>query len=262
MGEEMQDEILLRMDESVAWIVFNRPEKRNAQGLTFAANLLAVLDEVERDRNAHVAVLTGAGPVFGGGGDVKEIMSVDQADPEWELDIIRGYNKLVSRLYYFDRPLIAAVNGPAIGGGACLALACDFAIASERAEYHFAFGRIGLTSADMGAPFLLQRHIGAARAAYYLLTGARIGAAEGKDLGLFAQVVPPDRLQAETQKIALGVATQSRRATTMSKLSLRRAAEAGFDAALEYEAYLQSFAFRSDGHKQRLKAFLDKRPGR
>lgn len=261
MANPPDDEIVVRMDQSVAWIVLNRPEKRNAQGLTFAANLLAALNEVEQNRQARVAVLTGNGPVFGGGGDVKEIMSVEQADPEWELELIRGYNKLVSRLYYFDRPLIAAVNGPAIGGGACLALACDFAIASERAEYHFAFGRIGLASADMGATFLLQRHLGAARAAYYLLTGARVAAAEGRDIGLFAEVVAPEELYGRTQSVAMAIAAQSRRATTLSKMSLRRSAEAGLDAALEYEAYLQSFAFRSEGHKKRLKAFLSKRSG-
>lgn len=253
-----QDEILVRKDGPVAWVILNRPEKRNAQGVTFAPNMLAALDAVESDPDVAVAVLTGNGTVFGGGGDLKEIMSVDQQDPEWELELIRGYNRLVSRLYYFDRPIIAAVNGPAIGGGACLALACDFAIASERGEYHLAFARIGLSAADMGAPFLLQRHLGAARAAHYLLTAARIGPEEGKALGLFADVVAADRLTAETQRVAMEIAAQSRRATTITKLALRRSAEANLDTALEYEAYLQSFAFRSEGHKQRLAAFLDK----
>lgn len=252
------DEILVRKDGPIAWITMNRPDKRNAQGLTFAASMLSALERVETDAEVAVAVLTGNGPVFGGGGDLKEIMSVEQQDPERELELIRGYNKVIARLYYFERPIIAAVNGPAIGGGTCLVLACDFAVASERAELHFAFARIGLSGADMGAPFLLQRHLGAARAAHCLLTAARIGADAGRSLGLFADVVPPERLTEETRRVALDIAGQSRRAATITKLALRRSAEAGLDASLEYEAYLQSFAFRSDGHKQRLRAFLDK----
>ncbi|MCL4767462.1 MAG: enoyl-CoA hydratase/isomerase family protein [Hyphomicrobiaceae bacterium] len=252
------EEILVRKDGSIAWIILNRPEKRNAQGVSFTPSMLAALDRVESDADVAVAVLTGAGPVFGGGGDLKEIMSVDQQDPEWELELIRGYNRVVSRIYYFDRPIIAAVNGPAVGGGACLALACDFAIASDAAEYRLAFARIGLSGADMGAPFLLQRHLGAARAARYLLCAARIGAEEGRALGLFAEVVSPDRLEQTVRQVALEIASQSRRATSITKLALRRSAEAGLDASLEYEAYLQSFAFRSEGHKHRLGAFLGK----
>ncbi len=250
------NEVVVEKDGQVAWVILNRPEKRNAQGLTFTASLLSALDRVERDVEVSAAILTGAGPVFGGGGDLKEIMNVEQSDPEWEFELIRGYNTLISRLYYFERPIIAAVNGPAIGGGACLALACDFALASEQGAYHFAFGRIGLSGADMGAPYLLQRHIGAARAHHLMLTGAQVDARRGLDLGLFVDVVPAERLREEALRIARSISAQSRRATTITKMALRRSPEAGLTASLEYEAYLQSFAFRSEGHKQRLAAFL------
>ena len=253
------DDVLVRREGTVAWITLNRPDKRNAQGVDFTSTLIAALDEVENDPDVAVAVLTGNGSVFAGGGDLKEIMSVEQQDPEWEFELIRGYNKIVSRLYYFDRPIIAAVNGAGVGGGACLGLACDFAIASETAAYHFAFGRIGIAGADMGATYFLQRHLGSARASQLILTGATVDAEEGKTLGLFSQVVPADRLIEETQKVAQSIADQSRRATSITKLSLRRSMEVGLDAALEYEAYLQSFAFRSEGHKQRLGQFLGKR---
>jgi enoyl-CoA hydratase len=251
-------DVLVERNGPVARIVLNRPDKRNAQGLDFAPSLLRALDEVERDPAVSVAVLAANGPVFGGGGDLREIMSPEPTDPEWELELVRGYNKLISRIYHFERPIVAAVNGPAVGGGACLALACDFAIASEKAEYHLAFARIGLSGADMGAPFLLQRHLGSARAAYYLLTAARIGAREGEEIGLFARVVPEDRLAEEVDRVARGIADQSRRGTTITKLALRRSPEAGLEASLAYEAYLQSFAFRTREHKERLSAFLGK----
>lgn len=255
---DQSDEILVEVNEHVAWIVMNRPEKRNAQGLTFTANLLSALRCVEEDQNIAVAVLTGAGPVFGGGGDLKEIMSVGQSEPESEFELIRGYNTIISKLYYFRRPILAAVNGPAVGGGACLAMACDFAVASDKAVYQFAFSRIGLSGADMGASYLLQRHVGAHMANYIMLTGASVNAARGSAIGLFAGVFPGDVLRKEVQRIALRIAEQPRRATTITKMALRRSPDAGLDASLEYEAYLQSFAFRSDEHKQRLATFLAK----
>lgn len=254
------EEIIFQKNGSVATIILNNPKKRNAQGVNFTANFMRVLDSVEADPEVRCVILTGNGPVFGGGGDLAEIMSTDRTDREWEFDLIRGYNKLISRLYYFDRPLIAAVNGPAVGGGACLALACDFAVASESAAYNFAFARIGLSAADMGAPTLLQRALGCQRAAYYLLTGGSIDAPTGQDLGLFAQVVSADRLLPVAEELAQGIAAQSRRGTTITKLAMRRGIDTSFDTSLEYEAYLQSFAFRTDEHKTRLGDFLNKGP--
>ncbi len=254
-------DVLIEKSGPVARVVLNRPDKRNAQGVEFAPALLAALDEVEADPAVSVVVLAANGPVFGGGGDLREIMSPQPTDPEWELELVRGYNRVVARLYHLDRPIIAAVQGPAYGGGVCLALACDFAIASDRAEYHLAFARIGLSGADMGAPYLLQRHLGSARASFYLLTGASISAEEGKAVGLFAQVVPHDRLTEEVDRVARGIAAQSRRGTTITKLALRRSLDAGLDGSLAYEAYLQSFAFRSREHKERLGAFLSRSKG-
>lgn len=257
----MSSEILVEKDGSIARIVLNRTEKRNAQGLTFSANMLTALDQVEKDPDVKVAILASSGPVFGGGGDLDEIMSVTDTDSEWELELIRGYNQVISRLYHFDRPLIAAVNGPAVGGGACLALACDFAVASERGSYHFAFGRIGLSGADMGAATLLHRAIGSARASYYLLTGGVIDAQLGKSLGLFCDVVNSEEFAEFTRELAVRIAGQSRRANTITKLAIRRGIETSLDASLEYEAYLQSFAFRSAEHKQRLGEFIKRKRG-
>jgi len=252
------DEILLQKTGPIATIILNNPDKRNAQGVDFTPNFMRVLDRVEDDPEVRCVILTGNGPVFGGGGDLTEIMSTERVDREWEFELVRGYNKLISRLYYFDRPLIAAVNGPAYGGGACLALACDFAVATPSAAYHFAFARIGLSAADMGAPTLLQRTLGSQRAAYYLLTGGSIDAPTGEQLGLFAQVVDADQLMSVANELAQGIAAQSRRGTTITKLALRRGIDTPFDASLEYEAYLQSFAFRTDDHKARLRGFLNK----
>jgi len=162
---------------------------------------------------------------------------------------------VVSRIYHFERPIIAAVNGPAVGGGACLAMACDIAIAAEGARYDFVFGRIGLAGADMGATHLLQRLVGPMRAANLLLTGVSMSALQGREWGVFVDVVAADELLPAAHRIAESIAVQNSAATAITKLAMRRGYDLDFDAALEYEAYLQSFAFRTAGHKQRIAAF-------
>ena len=147
-----QEDILLDVTDGIATVTFNRPEKRNPMGLTFSATLNAVLDRVEANRDVRCVILTGAGRTFCGGGDLREIMSPDPTDMEAELALVRGYNMIAKRLYYFDLPVIAAVNGPAVGGGAGIALACDFAIASTTASYDLFFHRLGLSGADVGVP--------------------------------------------------------------------------------------------------------------
>jgi len=252
MGEP---HVILERRGAVARIVLNRPERRNTLGAETLPAWHAVLDEVERDPAVGAVVVTGRGPVFCAGGDLDEIMSTGRTDREREFDMIRGYNRLAWRLFHLDPPVVAAVNGPAAGGGAALAMACDVAIAGESARYDFVFGRIGLSSADMGCTYLLPRLVGRVRASYLVLTGGSVSAREGLALGLFAEVVPDDRLEAAAMALAERIAAGSRRANVISKLALRRGEHVEFGTELEYEAYLQSFAFQTDDHKQRLGAF-------
>jgi enoyl-CoA hydratase/carnithine racemase len=255
----MSDEVLVERHGAVARLVLNRPDRRNALGVGFSAAMHRALDEVEADDGIAAVVLTGNGPVFCGGGDIVEIMSPEPTDLEREFDLVRGYNRVVSRIYHFERPVVAAVNGPAVGGGACLAMACDIAVAAESARYDFAFGRIGLAGADMAATHLLQRLIGPMRAAHLVLTGGSVSAPQGREWGVFVDVVAADELLAAAHKIADSIAVQNRAATTITKLAMRRGYDLDLDAALEYEAYLQSYAFRTAGHKQRLAAFRSRR---
>jgi enoyl-CoA hydratase/carnithine racemase len=252
-------EVVLERRGPVARIVLNRPERRNALGRQTLPALHAVLDEVERDPTVGAVIVTGRGPVFCAGGDVDEIMSPEPTDREREFELIRGYNRLAWRLHHLDPPVVAAVNGPAAGGGAALAMACDIAIAAERARYDFVFGRIGLSSADMGCTYLLPRLVGRVRASYLVLTHRSVSAREGLALGLFAEVVPDERLEETAMALAERIAAGPRRANIISKLALRRAEHVEFGTELEYEAYLQSFAFRSEDHKQRLGAFRAER---
>jgi len=242
----------LDIADDIATITFDWPEAVNAMGVDYARDFLALLDRVEADRDVRVLILTGSGKVFNGGGDLYEIMSPDSTDMEWELDLIRGYNKVAGRLFYFDVPVIAAVNGPAAGGGAGIALACDFAIGAETARYDLFFHKLGLSVADVGVPWLLNRAIGPALTNYYLLTAGTIDAATAQRLGLLVDVVPADRLMDTARAAAKRIIDTPDRTVRISRLSLRHGVDMSFSANLEIEAYLQSHAFRTPGHKQRI----------
>ena len=163
----------------------------------------------------------------------------------------------MERIHNHDLPVIAAVNGPALGGGAALALACDLAVAAEGASYHFAFGRIGLSAGDMGCAYHLPRIVGTAQANYWLLTAAVVSAAEGKEAGLFLDVVPQPRLLEVAVDIARKIAAAApRRATAMTKLAIGRAADADLQSVLGYEVYTQNYLFTRDDHKDRLRALM------
>jgi 2-(1,2-epoxy-1,2-dihydrophenyl)acetyl-CoA isomerase len=256
-----RSEVVLERVDGVATITLNRPERRNAMGRGFTGAMLAAPDEAEADPGVGALVLTGSGPTFCGGGDVNEIMSPHPTNPEAELLLIQGFNRVIGRLYYCPLPVIAAVNGPAVGGGTCLGMACDIALAGPRARYDFLFGRIGLSAADMAATQMLTRLVGAQRAAYLILGEGSLDAEKGVTWGVFAATFPESELLPAAWNMAVQMARRSRRATAISKLSLRRGQEMTLEAALGYEAYLQSFAFRSDEHKARLAAFIAQKSG-
>lgn len=243
----------IERDGPVATLTFDWPEKRNTMGRDFSEDCLRALDSIERDMAIRVLVLTGAGRAFCGGGDLFEIMSTEATDAGDDHRLVRGYNKVAERLFYFDHPVIAAVNGPAVGGGAGLALACDFAIATPSSSYDIFFGRLGLSGADVGVPWLLSRHIGPARANYYMYTAGSIDADAGLRLGLFAEIVAPEQLLPRAKTLASAItATYPATAARITKIAMRHGPQMEFRAALEYEAYLQAFAFQSRGHKQRI----------
>ena len=159
-------EFTLDIKDGIATVTLNWPDRVNAMGLDFSADFGRVLDRIEAQSGVRVMILTGAGKAFCGGGDLNEIMSPDATDMEREFELIRGYNRIARRIFQLDIPVIAAVNGPAAGGGVGIALACDFAIAAETARYDLLFHRAGLSGADVGVPWLLNRLIGPALANY------------------------------------------------------------------------------------------------
>lgn len=251
-------EFTLEIEDGIATVTLNWPDRVNAMGLDFSADLGRVLDRIEGQSGARVMILTGSGKAFCGGGDLNEIMSPDASDMELEFELIRGYNRIARRIYQLDIPVIAAVNGPAAGGGVGIALACDFALASETARYDLAFHRVGLSGADVGVPWFLTRAIGPVLANYYILTAGSIDAATGHRLGLFPQVLPSDELMNAARAAARNIVEMPEPAVRISRLSLRSSLNIDLNTNLELEAYLQSYAFRTPGHKQRVGEYRER----
>ncbi len=245
-------EFTLDIEDGIATVTLNWPDRVNAMGLDFSVDFGRVLDRVEAQPGVRVMILTASGKAFCGGGDLNEIMSPDATDMEREFELIRGYNRIARRIYHLGIPVIAAVNGPAAGGGVGIALACDFALASETARYDLLFHRVGLSGADVGVPWLLNRAIGPVLASYYILTAGSIDAATGHRLGLFAEVHAPGELMRAARTAAAKIVDTPEPAVRISKLALRSSLNTDLNTNLELEAYLQSYAFRTPGHKKRV----------
>lgn len=255
-----EPEVLVERRDGIAVLTLNRPRLANTQGFTFGTSLLAALDEAERDTSISVVVLTGAGKVFCGGGRMGENMSVEGGDPEKEFVAIRDTFRAVQRVRELELPVVCGLNGPAIGGGAALAMACDLVIAAEEGTYAFPFGMLGASAADMGCSYLLPRMVGTMRAREILLTGATVNAQDGLRDGLFLKVVPREKILESAIELAGHVRNAGpRRAVAGTKLALVRGETTEYSTATSYELYLQNYMLNTGEHKRRLKAFLDSR---
>jgi 2-(1,2-epoxy-1,2-dihydrophenyl)acetyl-CoA isomerase len=249
--------LIVERANSIATIVLNRPEARNALDLTMRREMLGVLDEIEADPTARVVILTGAGGHFCSGGDVKTMKKPHTAaEGRGRVELL---NKLVLRLVNFPLPTIAMVDGYAVGAGSNLALCCDLIVASDRAKFGELFCKIGL-AVDGGGTWLLPRLVGLARAKELVFTGDVIDAAEAARIGLVNRVVDAAALETATRALAEKIAAGPPLALRLDKQMLNRAAAGDLASALELEAFSQGLAIASEDHKEGVGAFFDKRP--
>src|SRR3954452_4906293 len=182
----------------VALVTLDRPERMNAMAFDVMVPLRDTLREVSSDNGVRVVVLTGAGGAFCSGADLEDPGRVPGIDgltlPTIALRSMELLDDVIVTIRRMHQPVIAAVNGPAIGGGFCLALACDIRVASEPAYFRAAGINNGLTASELGLSYLLPRAIGASRAFEIMLTGRDVPAAEAAAIGLVSAVVPPETL--------------------------------------------------------------------
>lgn len=244
------------------WTI-NLPDSRNPISEPGVIDALEdAVAGVKTNREIRAVVLTGAGKAFSAGGNVK-----DMADKKGMFagspDAMReGYRNGIQRiplsLYYCEIPVIAAVNGPAIGAGCDLALMCDLRVASTTAFFAESFVKLGIVPGDGGA-WLLPRIVGNARAAEMALTGDRVDAATALDWGLVSQVVEPEDLLSAAHALAERVAVNPPHSVRMTKRLLRLSESSSLEALLEHSAAMQAIAHHTDDHREAIDAMLGKR---
>jgi enoyl-CoA hydratase/carnithine racemase len=209
-------------------------------------------------------ILTGEGPVFSSGGNVKDMQRFFQQQISAEAireEYRNGIQRLPRALYNLDVPVIAAVNGPAVGAGLDLACMCDIRIASEKATFAESFVRVGIVPGDGGA-WLLPRAVGRAKAAEMAFTGEAIPAQEALDCGLVSRVVAPEALMETAMTIARKIAANPGGVLRMTKRLLREGEHASLDSLLEISASYQAIAHMEPDHHEAVRAFVEKRAAR
>jgi 2-(1,2-epoxy-1,2-dihydrophenyl)acetyl-CoA isomerase len=242
--------------ERVATITLDRPDALNAFTIPMKLELLGAFRTAARDREVRAVILTGAGRAFSAGQDLKERLEPDPAPLGVELR--ERYNPLILAMRRLPKPIVGAINGVAAGAGASVAFACDVRIASEKASFALAFGRIGLVP-DSGATWLLPRLVGPAKAAELALLNEPLSAADAERFGLVAKVVPADALADEARSIALRLAALAPHALALTKRALERSWTVDLESHLEYEADLQGLAGATADHREGIAAFVEKR---
>jgi enoyl-CoA hydratase/carnithine racemase len=248
------------VEDGVATVTFDRPERLNALTFEVYADLRDLLAELPHRDDARVLVITGTGRGFCSGGDVRDIIGTLQDLGTRELlEFTRMTGSVVGRMRECPLPVIAAVNGVAAGAGAVIALAADVRLVGRSARFSFLFTKVGLAGADMGSAYLLPRLVGLGRASELLLLGEEVDAERAQEIGLATRVVEDDELQGEAADLARRLAEGPATAYAATKLLLSREQDIDLAGALELEAMTQALLMTSDDHREFYLAFTEGR---
>lgn len=254
------NELDYQVRDGVATITLNRPTARNALSPAMKDALTMAAAAVAGDEDVRAVVLTGAGGVFCAGGDLR---GMEEARPtatveSWR-ERMRAVHPLVRTLVELDKPLIAAVDGPAFGAGFSLALMADFVVASPRARFCLSFMRVGLVP-DFAAMHTLPRVVGVQRAKELMLSAREVGADEALRLGIAMELVPADGLLARAHELAASFRGASPLAVGLVKSEVGMSLATDLRTALDHEATQQALCFETETHRAAVKRFLAKEP--
>ena len=258
--------VTVRRDGAAATIVLDRPEALNAWNRQLGSDLLAALREAAGDDDVRAVRLTGAGRAFSSGADLRDITAMEDertaaGDPDVQRLLRERYHPIITLVREMPKPVLAAVNGPAAGIGASLALASDLVIAAESAYLLLAFVNIGLVP-DGGSSLLVPSRVGFARAAEMAMLGERIPAAQAQGWGLVDFVAPDAAFAGAVDALEERLATGPTRSYAASKVEVNARAYANLDEQLELEASLQEEMAGSGDFAEGVAAFLEKRTPR
>jgi enoyl-CoA hydratase/carnithine racemase len=258
----MSNFLQIEQDEHIVTLTMNEPERRNPlTGNSAVPEFLAAIDRIHGDQRVRAVILTGAGSAFSSGGDVRNMLRQARGEVsgmQTRQEYRTGIQRLPLALFNLEVPVIAAINGAAIGAGLDLACMCDIRIASEKAKFAESFVKLGIIPGDGGA-WLLPRIIGMSRAAEMMYTGDLITAAVAEQWGLVSRVVPAEELMATALGLAQRIAANPSHAVRLAKRLHREGMHTRLDTHLEMAAGFQALSHQTQSHREAVNAFIEKR---
>ena len=250
--------MLFEVKDQIARITLNRPEAANALNLEMSKDLMQASLQCSEDPDIRAVIITGAGRMFSGGGDLKSFAAQGEHMPAHLKEVTTYLHAAVSRFTRMDAPVIAAVNGTAAGAGLSLVCSCDLVLAAESAKFTVAYTRIGLTP-DGSSTYFLPRIVGLKRALELTLTNRLFSAQEAQEWGIVTKVVPDANLQAEADTLAAQLASSATGALGAAK----RLLHSGWSETLETQMELETQTIAARAHtadgREGITAFLEKR---
>jgi enoyl-CoA hydratase/carnithine racemase len=248
------------VQEGVATVTFNRPDKLNALTFEAYADLRDLLAELPARGDVRVLLITGEGRGFSSGGDVEEIIGeLQKLDTAELLEFTRMTGTVVKSMRECPLPIIAAINGVAAGAGSVIALAADFRIMTRSASFAFLFTRVGLSGADMGSAYLLPRIVGLGHATELLMLGDKLDAQRAYEIGLATAVVDDDQLNERAAGLATRLATGPAFAYSTTKSMITRELDMSLGSAIELEAITQALLMHSEDWAEFYEAWSERR---
>jgi enoyl-CoA hydratase len=245
--------ILWEKREGVGIITINREDVRNALKAEIREDIAAALQLAEKDQEVRVVIITGVGEkVFSAGGDIKAMAE----NTMW--DILERRLDIFAQIHHFPKPIIAAINGLALGGGCELAMACDFRVGSENARLGQPEINLGIFPGG-GATQRLQRLVGVGRAKELIFTGDIIEAQEAERIGLLNKIFPAKELMTKTMEIAKKICSKGPLALKLAKMAMNMGMETGLQVGLGYEKLARTLVHGSEDRLEGMRAFVEKR---
>ena len=251
--------VLVSKEASIATITLNRPEVLNSMSPKLMEDLDQAIVDVARDENIRAVVLTGAGRAFCAGGDMAtDVTKIAKMAPFEYREFCKDYARTMKNLAEMEKPVIAAVNGAAVGGGCDLAMACDIRIASENAKFGLVYVKVGLVP-ELGSMYFLPRLVGLGWAKLLCFTGDIIDARQAEQIGLVEKVVPAVDFEKSVKDMAEKLAQGPTKTINMIKVAFNKSLHMDLDTAMDYSWGLAYMSIRTEDHEEGYKAFLEKR---
>lgn len=253
----MYNTVLFSVENNICSITLNRPDVFNSFNEELSAEFIDALKKAGKDDNVRVIIISGHGKAFCSGQDLKDIKN-HEGERSLSDSVLRRYNPMILTIRDIAKPVICKLNGVAAGAGASLALACDIVIAVETATLIEVFANVGLVP-DSGSSFFLPKLVGYNKAFELITLASKITAKEAQQLGIVYKVVAAEELDAAVNELATRYASGPTKTYGMIKKMLNKAYTADLPEMLQYEAYCQEIAGKSEDYKEGVAAFTEKR---